>query len=906
MHGHQQRVYSVEFSRDGKYIVSGSGDHNLKVWNFEEKREEFTLRGHTGAVSSVSFSRDGKYIVSGSWDNIKVWSVLEKQEEFTLIGHENKVTSVRFSNQTNLIVSGSEDNNIKVWSFLNRKLEFTLTGHTNGVFSVGFSEDDRFIVSGSKDNNVIVWNTLEKRQEYTFIGHENCVYSARFSREGHYIVSGSSDKNIKVWNFIEKREEFTFRGHTNSVYSVEFSADSKFIVSGSEDKNIIVWNVKDKHIGLSLSETITNSNSKAELLENKYIRSEPSPKFSQIINDLLEFQISKNSQISVDNNFFSSLALITPQFKRDPYFQSLFPFKYALNCIYEKKLSSIPLSSLDFYFSTGMYRPTHVAGFNGDKLALKNWLQVDSQLILRADAYGKSPLFYTISNKHQDCTQIIMEYIISLKSPQNVILENSLHSVRNDFTLIIKNSSNLLPDFINKILLTSEYKTIPETANFPQTILQPLCYPILEKFELLENSREMPAIIKFSAFAVDSGQYSYENINFLESIRDCTNDKIFECFFIKEYIDYNWNGAISWVIFLSTLQFLTIIAFIANLIVGSSNIYLLLVFTFMCLMIFVWEVLQIASMGFISYFSDIWNWVDTLTPILVIYWILALNFDFKTEYETYLLAVMLMIRGLTAFKASSGTRYYVRLILVSMNSIKYFLVLFCYSTLFFSVVIAIAQNATFNFDTLWNQSWDINFGGDISMDQGNPVLVYITLVFARIVNVILMLNMLISILGDSYDNFLIERHIIDYREKLDSIIEIQKMMFFKRTCGSKKFFNFLVTPYEDINDAGDWQGKILYMEKRQERKMQGLSNKIAEFEYKNNEKLSGVENKIVSKVESKINEVESKITTQVVQKILDVENKILGLENKIDSFETKLTEMDGDLKKIIQLLLKDD
>ena len=150
---------------------------------------------------------------------------------------------------------------------------------------------------------------------------------------------------------------------------------------------------------------------------------------------------------------------------------------------------------------------------------------------------------------------------------------------------------------------------------------------------------------------------------------------------------------------------------------------------------------------------------------------------------------------------------------------------------------------------------------------------------ARIVNVVLMLNMLISILGDSYDNFLLERHIIDYREKLESVIEIQRMMFFKRVPGKKQYFHFLLPPYEDNQNIGDWQGKILYVEKKQEMKMQRITDEIAEVR----RDITGVENKIDNK-------------------ITGVENKITGVENKIENLETKINKIDLDMQKILEII----
>ena len=66
----------MAFSPDGKTVVSGSNDKNIKLWSVETGQEIKTLVGHSDAVHSVAFSPDGKTVVSGSSDEkIKLWSV---------------------------------------------------------------------------------------------------------------------------------------------------------------------------------------------------------------------------------------------------------------------------------------------------------------------------------------------------------------------------------------------------------------------------------------------------------------------------------------------------------------------------------------------------------------------------------------------------------------------------------------------------------------------------------------------------------------------------------------------------------------------------------------------------------------------------------------------------------------
>lgn len=44
--GHTSRINSVAFSPIGNFLASGSYDETIKVWNIQEKREEFTLMGN--------------------------------------------------------------------------------------------------------------------------------------------------------------------------------------------------------------------------------------------------------------------------------------------------------------------------------------------------------------------------------------------------------------------------------------------------------------------------------------------------------------------------------------------------------------------------------------------------------------------------------------------------------------------------------------------------------------------------------------------------------------------------------------------------------------------------------------------------------------------------------------------
>ncbi len=265
-------VSSVVISQDAKYIVSGSADNSIKIWERESGRLLKILEGHTESVFSVAISQDAKYIVSGSSDNsIKIWERESGKLLKTLEGHTNWINSVTISQDTKYIMSGSDDKSVKIWDRESEKLLKTLDGHRDSVNSIVISQDTKYIVSGSDDGSVKIWERESGKLLKTIEGHTRPITSVAISQDGKYIVSGSLDKSVKIWEKESGKLLKTLDGHTGIVSSVTISQDGKYIVSGSWDNSVKIWERESGKLLKSLEGHRDYINSVAISQDAKYI-----------------------------------------------------------------------------------------------------------------------------------------------------------------------------------------------------------------------------------------------------------------------------------------------------------------------------------------------------------------------------------------------------------------------------------------------------------------------------------------------------------------------------------------------------------------------------------------------------------------------------------------------------------
>ena len=657
---------------------------------------------------------------------------------------------------------------------------------------------------------------------FTLAGHRKIVKSMikKSIRGDDFIVSVSNDLTVRAWKvnwevvptvvqeprrILSIYENFALQEHTGIITSLIDLPGTNYVATGSIDTSLVLWNIIEKRIELKY----LNHSSPIKglgLLKNNFNRDvilSYSHNSIQIWDYLLEEQnkdllIVKGASDGIDK------------------FIALNKLKFRDELTENQRFIT---------FGKGKFTYLHLLGYWNSHILLENALQNNFPIITTSPSKGEpcSPLYYAIKTNSMASIKLFIERINYLSQVNENTFRASCYSIRNDVNILLKSSSFAISMFFDCIFYRKELPKISNNYEKLPNIYFGESYIMSEKYftpqTFLKNEE---VVIEYRTCSIELPMVvgSKESIEFLEALDMCNINNVFRTRLISNIINYKWDYVWKY-LFTHAIIFWTLLVLIAVIISGERSLTINILFVIVNTLLFFYEIIQLVTSG-IEYFKDPENIFDFFTLVFNSTWIFTLTFWeegllFFGNLIAWAVVTLGFIRGISSFRVFDNTRFYIKLIQRAIYECSSFIVIYIYSTLAFGIMFKSSGLLDENgnefpiFDYFWRLSYDENLGG---LDSNTSTyLFYFSFFLASIINVTIMLNLLISILGDTFDNFQVGAMEVDKRKKLEGILEIEKIFSLFSRAEKRNYIHMcLQVDYDEAES--EWEGKVRALDKK--------------------------------------------------------------------------------------------
>ena len=284
MEGHGAEIASVQFSQDGRLVLSVGGDwgYTARIWNVSTGE----LRMWTPAFGAAALSPDGRtvasnhgmsfeavkvptgetiaeiaksiigqavyspdgktlaYVVGNATKTVHFWDAVESASLEMTYEHDSSIRAIAYSPDGAAFAAASRDS-IRLWDAETDELKQSINGDSAQAYAIAFSPGGRALVSGGKDSVVRIWSAEGGYLRAKLRGHKGPVCSVAYSPDGRTIASAGYDGLIRLWDAKTFQQKQMLSGHVGWVNSVAFSPDGRSLVSGGKDGRVLLWRLEN-------------------------------------------------------------------------------------------------------------------------------------------------------------------------------------------------------------------------------------------------------------------------------------------------------------------------------------------------------------------------------------------------------------------------------------------------------------------------------------------------------------------------------------------------------------------------------------------------------------------------------------------------------------------------------------
>ena len=219
-------VCNLAVSRDGKWIVSGTGSGELAVWDAQTHKKVTGWKGHSGGVHAVDISPDGTRIATGSDDCAAcVWSPTGQR----LLGplqHNSEVVAAKLAPDGHLIATTTWRSSVWVYDSQSGDLLVDIPVKVADSFNqslVWVGNSKNLLVLSDGNINYLDASTGTTLSSWPI--HSSNNYGCIVLANNGTLITASTGSSVSLWDATTHKQLGSIIKHTDPVMTMAISAD---------------------------------------------------------------------------------------------------------------------------------------------------------------------------------------------------------------------------------------------------------------------------------------------------------------------------------------------------------------------------------------------------------------------------------------------------------------------------------------------------------------------------------------------------------------------------------------------------------------------------------------------------------------------------------------------------------
>jgi WD40 repeat protein/serine/threonine protein kinase len=234
-------IRALAFSPDGSLLATASGDA-VKIHRPGSQEKPRSLMGHSAAVTTLLFTPGGTYVISGSADiTIIIWEKSTWSKKTAFHEHRREVTSLAVSRNGRVLASGSLDGMVYLFDMKTLSRYSQIEIRHDSVMALALSPAENILACALASGTIRLHDTVQGTYIRDLTGHKGRITSLSFAPDGGILASGGEDCTVRFWDI---KKGISIGSKTESggeIRALCHSPGGRLIAWAAGDGSIRLW-----------------------------------------------------------------------------------------------------------------------------------------------------------------------------------------------------------------------------------------------------------------------------------------------------------------------------------------------------------------------------------------------------------------------------------------------------------------------------------------------------------------------------------------------------------------------------------------------------------------------------------------------------------------------------------------